>query len=223
LPPALTAATGADALTHAVEAYTNTLHYSDVDAQAIEAVRLVFANLPKACAQGSDIGAREAMLRASHLAGRAFTRGFVGYVHAVAHRFGERYHVPHGLANAIVLPYFLDRYIEACPERLADLYRAANLHSSTPVTGVAPGAASAGAQTEARATALAEARGFVEGVKSLFASVGLPPKAQFLQRSDIPGIAADALKEAHGTPYPVPLVMNAPELSALIETMAPDT
>lgn len=202
LPPAMTASTGIDALTHAIESYTNTLHYSDVDVQAIEAVRLVFANLRKACFNGTDIAAREAMLRAAHLAGRAFTRGFVGYVHAVAHRFGERYHVPHGLANAIALPYFLDVYVDVCPERLANLARAAGISPASPPTDE-----------------VASARAFVEAVRSLNKDIGIPDKASFLQKSDIAGIVADALREAHGTPYPVPVVFSPRELEAIVAKM----
>ncbi len=203
LPPGMTAGTGIDALTHAVEAYTNTLHYSDVDMQALEATRLVFANLRRAYAHGDDIEAREAMLRASHLAGRAFTRGFVGYVHAVAHRFGERYHLPHGLANAIVLPYFIDLYREVCPERLATLASAAGLRSPP------------GPEEDIDAQAAA----FVEALRDLNWDLGIPTKAEFLKREDIPGIAAAALKEAHGTPYPVPLVLDATGLEAVLRSM----
>jgi len=204
LPPAMTAATGMDALTHAFEAYTNTLHYSDVEVQAIEAVRLIFSNLRTAYAEGGRIEAREAMLRASHLAGRAFTRGFVGYVHAVAHRFGERYHVPHGLANAITLPYFLDLYRTVCPERLADLASAAGIR-----------ARSRGEDSGACALA------FVDAVRSLNADIGIPEKAAFLREEDIPGIVADALREAHGTPYPVPVVLGPAELEVVLRSMRP--
>jgi len=205
LPPAMTAATGMDALTHAVEAYTNTLHYSDVDMQALEATRLVFANLRGAYSHGEDLEAREAMLRASHLAGRAFTRGFVGYIHAVAHRFGERYHIPHGLANAITLPYFIDLYRGVVPERLADLAAAAGL-----------GGGGAEADVEEQAAV------FVEALRRLNKDLGIPEKAEFLRRKDIPGIAAAALKEAHGTPYPVPVILDAAGLESVIALMLPD-
>jgi alcohol dehydrogenase class IV len=204
LPPGMTASTGIDALTHAVEAYTNTLHFSDVDAQAVEAVRLIFLHLAAVYAKGRDISGREALLRASHLAGRAFTRGFVGYVHAIAHRFGERYHIPHGLANAIVLPYFLDVYEKECPERLATLARASGCCGSQ---GLGEDAVCA--------------HRFVDAVRALNASVGIPEKAAFLVAADIPGIVADALKEAHGTPYPVPYVMDASELAIIVEKMLP--
>ncbi len=205
LPPAMTAATGMDALTHAVEAYTNSLHYSDVDMQALEATRLVFANLRGAYSHGEDLEAREAMLRASHLAGRAFTRGFVGYIHAVAHRFGERYHIPHGLANAITLPYFIDLYRGVVPERLADLAAAAGL-----------GGGRAEADVEEQAAV------FVEALRRLNKDLGIPEKAEFLRRKDIPGIAAAALKEAHGTPYPVPVILDAAGLESVIALMLPD-
>ena len=206
LPAPMTASTGADALTHAVEAFTNTLHFSDVDAHSIEAVRLIFANLPKACAQGGDVAAREAMLRASHLAGRAFTRGFVGYVHAVAHRFGERYHVPHGLANAIALPYFLDVFLAACPARLAVLAQAAGVW----------GEGSVGDES-------AQAQAFIDAVRALFAGIGIPLQAAFLREADIPGIVVDAFREAHGTPYPVPVVLDTAELAAILRKMLPVT
>lgn len=202
LPPSITAATGIDALTHAVEAYTNTLHFSDVDVQAIEAVRLIFSNLRTAYAHGEDLEARESMLRASHLAGRAFTRGFVGYVHAVAHRFGERYHIPHGLANAIALPYFLDLYRTACPQRLADLALAAGA-----------------CDMEKRGDTASSAVAFVDAVRALNADIGIPAKADFLKEEDIPGIAADALREVRGTPYPVPLILNAAELETVLRAM----
>ena len=212
LPPAMTAATGIDALTHAIEAYTNTLHYSDVDVQAIEAVRLIFSNLRTAYTDGSKIEAREAMLRASHLAGRAFTRGFVGYVHAVAHRFGERYHIPHGLANAIALPYFLDRYLTACPQRLADLAVAAGLSVQNRTEGP---------EATAQATTQASAQVFVDAVRSLNADIGIPEKATFLKTEDIAGIVVDAFREAHGTPYPVPVVLDSAELEAILRSMLP--
>jgi len=202
LSPALTAATGIDALTHAVEAYTNTLHYSDVDAQAIEAVRLIFSNLGTACAKGTDIEAREAMLRASHLAGRAFTRGFVGYVHAVAQGLGERYHIPRGLASAIALPYFLELYVSVCPQRLADLASAA---------GSCDRSKAQDSETCARI--------FIDAVRALSAEIGLPSKADFLREEDIPGIAAEALREAHGTPYPVPLILSVAEIGGLLRKM----
>jgi len=205
LSPGMTAAAGMDALTHAVESYTNTLHYSDVDMQALEATRLVFANLRRAYVQGDDLEAREAMLRASHLAGRASTRGFVGYIHAVAHRLGERYHIPHGLANAIIMPYFIDLYRTVVTERLSDLAAAASL-------------ANLGIDNDIDKQAAA----FVEALRKLNKDLGIPEKADFLKPEDIPGIAAAALKEAHGMPYPLPMILDAHGLEAIIALMLPD-
>jgi len=173
-----------------------------VDVQAIEAVRLIFSNLREACSNGANLQAREAMLRASHLAGRAFTRGFVGYVHAVAHRFGERYHVPHGLANAITLPYFLNLYEEVCRDRLADLAAAAGVCGE-----------------RKRGDEAACARAFIEAVRELNVDIGIPEKASFLKEEDIKSIVVDAQREVHGTPYPVPLVLGSDELETVVRAM----
>ncbi len=107
LPPHITAATGIDALTHAVESFVGhwTTDYSD--GMALSAVGLIFENLRTAYRDGKNLAAREKMSLASTYAGFAFTRANVGYVHAIAHQFGGRYHTPHGLANAIVLPHVL--------------------------------------------------------------------------------------------------------------------
>jgi len=243
LPPALTAATGIDALTHAIEAYCNTLHYRDVDVQALEAARLIFANLPRAYADGSDLEARENMLKASHIAGRAFTRGFVGYVHAVAHRFGEKYHVPHGLANAIALPWFLDFYVDVCPERLADLadmvlredtrreYTRREAYSGEAEVAAAPETHQNSEprnpefnlrsmnKAERRAWYQKKARAFCDAVKALELEIGIPGKGDFIRAEDIDSIAEGAIKEAHGTPYPVPAVLDADDLKTLIRKM----
>ena len=207
LPPAITAATGIDALTHAIEAYTNTLRIASVDADATEAARLIFAFLPRAFRDGTDREAREAMLEASFLAGRAFTRGFVGYVHAIAHRFGERYHVPHGLANAIALPPVLDFIADAAAPRLAAL-----------------GCAIRGAEgkpAEPRGSVYDEAGFFIDDVRTLIAALSIPATLESLRRADIPSIAMAALREAHGTPYPVPRVLDRADCEAILSAMLP--
>jgi alcohol dehydrogenase class IV len=207
LPPAITAATGIDALTHAIEAYTNTLRIASVDEDATEAVRLVFAFLPRAYREGSDREAREAMLQASFLAGRAFTRGFVGYVHAIAHRFGERYHVPHGLANAIALPPVLDFIADAAAPRLAALGCAARGEAGKP-------AASRGSERD-------EAGFFIDDVRALIAGLSIPATLESLRKADIPSMATAALREAHGTPYPVPRILGQADCEAIICSMSP--
>ena len=127
LPPAVTAATGIDALTHAVEAFVGQWATPQTDGLALTAVGLIFENLRTAYTQGTDLEAREKMSLASTYAGMAFTRANVGYVHAIAHQFGGKYHTPHGLANAIVLPHVLKYSAPAITGRLAQLALRARL------------------------------------------------------------------------------------------------
>ena len=121
LPPFVTATTGMDALTHAVEAYigNSTTHGTRKD--ALLAVKLIFENLGTAYENGSDIDARRNMLKASFYAGCAFTKSYVGYVHAVAHSLGGQYNVPHGLANAVLLPFVLESYGASIHKKLRRL------------------------------------------------------------------------------------------------------
>ena len=121
LPPFVTATTGMDALTHAVEAYINQNGTAYTDENALLATRLIFENLEKAHDDGADLEARNNMALASFYAGISFTRAYVGYVHAIAHRLGGLYGVPHGLANAVVLPYVLEYSREEAEEKLANL------------------------------------------------------------------------------------------------------
>ena len=106
LPPAITAATGIDALTHAIEAFVGNWCTPYSDGMALAAVGLIFGNLRTCFNDGGNLAAREKMALASTYAGFAFTRANVGYVHAIAHQFGGVYHTPHGLANAIMLPHW---------------------------------------------------------------------------------------------------------------------
>ena len=127
LPPAITAATGMDALTHAVEAYIGLNGNSFTDRHAEKATRLVFENLEKVYCDGSDLEARYQMALASTFAGAAFTRAYVGYVHAIAHNMGGLYGVAHGLANAIILPHVLTFCREQAAHKLAMLAMVAGL------------------------------------------------------------------------------------------------
>ena len=121
LPPHITSTTGMDALTHAVEAYIGHSNTKQTEKDAIIATKLVFENIEKAYTNGKDLEARENMLVASYHAGLAFTRAYVGYVHAIAHNLGGMYGIPHGLANAVILPYVLDYFGETAYKRLAEL------------------------------------------------------------------------------------------------------
>ena len=105
MPPALTASTGMDALTHAVEAYVSTIATPITDACALKAIQLVSTHLRKAVANGEDLEARDKMAYAEYLAGMAFNNASLGYVHAMAHQLGGFYNLPHGVCNAILLPH----------------------------------------------------------------------------------------------------------------------
>jgi alcohol dehydrogenase class IV len=198
MPKPITAATGMDALTHAIEAYMNRWPHAETAFHSVSAVRMIFANLPRACENGADLEAREAMLVASFYAGLAFTKAYVGYVHAFSHKVGGMYGVPHGLGNAILLPYVLD-FIKDAPlaeQRLAEL-------------AVAIGA---GKDGEPRA---ALAQRFVERVRELNRTVGIPEKLAALKADDIPEVARAAMIEAHRD-YPVPKNMALGEAEALL-------
>lgn len=199
LPPPITAATGMDALTHAVEAYISRNATPATDAEALEATRLIMQNLPKAMKNGSDLEARQNMAVASYKAGIAFTSAGVGYVHAISHNLGARYHVPHGLANAIVLPYVLDYSKPECAQRLAELAVAGGLKR--------------GGESEEE---LAET--FIRHVRALNADFNIPTKVEKLKAADIPAITEAALKEAHWT-YAVPRYMDRLTCEKLVGQM----
>ncbi len=124
MPPALTAATGMDALTHAVEAYVSTMATPTTDAAAIKAIELISKYLRKAVAHGEDVKTRDMMAHAEYLAGIAFNNASLGYVHSMAHQLGGFYNLPHGVCNAILLPYVEMYNKQVCPERFADIAKA---------------------------------------------------------------------------------------------------
>ena len=200
LPAGLTATTGMDALTHAVEAYIGRSTTAHTRAMAIEAVQLIRQYLKRAYDNGQDLEARAKMLRAAYCAGIAFTQSYVGYVHGVAHSLGGQYGLPHGLANAIILPWFLEEYGPACHHRLGELARK---------TGVAPADASD-----------AEAAGiFIAWVREMNDSMGIPRTVDCIQPEDIPQMAAHADQESNPL-YPVPKLMDAEELAHIYDVIA---
>ena len=199
LPAAITAATGMDALTHAVEAYITTMALPETDDKARAAFTAIVKNLPDVYREGQDIQKREALLLASLLAGMAFTRVGLGYVHAIAHQLGGLYHLPHGYANAIVLPHVLQFSQHQCAERLAELAIAAEI--DTPEMGV----------TE-RAQAL------IAHIQKMNAEMGIPNTVAPLRRQDFDGIIKRAFKEAHGT-YGVPKYLSQQSARLLLEGM----
>lgn len=186
LPPQLTAATGMDALTHAVEAYTNRFASRFVKRHAEMAVRMIFEALPEACRCGDEIEARETMLMASCYAGLAFTNNFVGYVHALAHAIGALYGVPHGQANAVLLVPVLREYGSSVQKPLAAL------------------AACIGVEAEPAEAA----RIMLERIEALREEVGMPSRFPQLAAADYPEIIRRAMREANPD-YPVPAIWRA--------------
>ncbi|MGQ0586590.1 MAG: iron-containing alcohol dehydrogenase [Gammaproteobacteria bacterium] len=201
LPPPITAATGMDALTHAVEAYISRNHTSKTDAEALEATRLIMQNLPTAVKNGGSVEARQNMALASFKAGVAFTTAGVGYVHAIAHNFGAYYHVPHGLANAIILPRVLDFSKPDCTARLAKLAEVSGLKK--------------GNETDEQ---LADA--LIARIRAMNQEFGIPTQVDKLKAADIPEITGKALFEAH-LYYAVPRYMDRPACEAFIAQMLP--
>lgn len=202
LPPAITAATGMDALTHAVESYLSRNATHHTDKCALECARLVFANLPTAFHQGHNLVARQHMAKASKLGGMAFTQAGVGYIHAIAHNLGALYHVPHGLANAIVMPYGLKFSIAdtRAKMRMAQLARHCGLSKS--------------------ANNHEAAKAFIAKIEELNEEFGIPKHAQELRTEDIPYIAKAARSEARFT-YAVPRYMNQAMAEELLNLIKP--
>lgn len=160
MPPSLTAATGLDALTHAVEAYVSTAATPVTDACALKAIQIIPQYLPKAVANGSDMEAREQMVYAQYLAGMAFNNASLGYVHAIAHQFGGFYNLPHGVCNAILLPHVCRFNLIARKERFAEI--AVALGEKTDGLSVGEAAEKAIAAIERLAAQLNIPKGFKE-------------------------------------------------------------
>lgn len=192
LPPFITATTGMDALTHSVEAYIGNSTTIDTRRDALKAVKLIFENIDIAYEHGDNIQARRNMLHASFYAGCAFTKSYVGYVHAVAHSLGGQYNVPHGLANAILLPLVLREYGSCINKKLHRL-------------AIAAGLADKNTPDHEAAELLIRA---IEEMKERFGIVNIVKE---IQETDIPKLAHYADKEANPL-YPVPKLMDASEL-----------
>ena len=191
MPPRLTAATGMDALTHAVEAYVSTIATPLTDSAAKEAIQLIFKFLPKAVANGADIEARDMMCYAEYLGGMAFNNASLGHVHAMAHQLGGFYNLPHGECNAILLPHVEKFNLIACIDRLADL--AALI--GEPVANVS--------KREA-------ADVFLAAIRRLSTDVGIPAGlvemgkfyGKDVKAADIPTMTGNAQKDACGLTNP---------------------
>ena len=194
LPPHLTATTGMDALTHAVEAYIGRSTTRETRQKALEATALIFQNIEKAYTDGECREARANMLKAAYLAGVSFSKSYVGYVHAVAHSLGGKYNIPHGLANSVLMPYVLEEYGERAYKKLHRL-------------GIAAGV------TDEKDGDKEGAEKFIKAIKELNSRMNIPDKLAGIIKEDIPGLAKHADKEANPL-YPVPKLMNAKALES---------
>ncbi|WP_333704364.1 L-threonine dehydrogenase [Vibrio hepatarius] len=197
-PASLTAATGMDALTHAVEAYVSTAATPITDAVAIKAIELIQAHLRTAVKDGSNLEAREQMAYAQFMAGMAFNNASLGYVHAMAHQLGGFYDLPHGVCNAILLPHVQRYNAQVVPARLRDVAKAlgVNVEGMTPEQG---------------------ADAAIEAIVSLAKDVGIPAGIQELgaKAEDIPTLADNALKDACG--FTNPKQATHEEITAIFE------
>ena len=199
LPPHITSTTGMDALTHAVEAYIGKSNVKSTIKYSEDAVKLIHANLEKAYINGKDVEARNNMLKASFYAGNAFTRAFVGYVHALAHNLGGMYNTPHGLANAVILPYVLEWYGSSVYKplaKLADLMGITNENMSNEE----------------------KAKAYIAEIKRMNQAMNIPSKFDFIKEEDIPTLVKRALRE--GNPgYPVPKIMKPEDCEQVIRQL----
>lgn len=200
LPPAVTATTGMDALTHAVEAYIGNSTSKETRALALEATKLIFENIETAYREPTNRAARANMLHAAHKAGIAFSKSYVGYIHAVAHSLGGQYNIPHGLANSVLMPLVLEAYGEAAHKKLHEM-------------GVAAGVTTPGASHQEGAEA------FIQAIRELNRKLGIPATLPGILKQDIPRMARHAAKEANPL-YPVPVLMTAKELERFYHNVA---
>ena len=198
LPPFITATTGLDALCHAVESYTNHTYCTKLENRlAKKAVRLIYRNLFKAFENGKDKEARENMQKAAFFAGRSFTRGCVGYVHAIGHTLGGLYGVPHGLAMSIILPHVMRTFGPAVYGHLADLADVCGIQGDSE-------------QEKAEA--------FIAWIEKMKEDMGIPAGLDMIRDEDVEQIVTWALKEANPL-YPVPVVWGRKQLREVVESM----
>ncbi|MBP3431994.1 MAG: iron-containing alcohol dehydrogenase [Clostridia bacterium] len=195
LPKHITATTGMDALTHAVEAFIGRSTTKKTREKALSATKTIFENLLESYNNGQNLQARQNMLQAAYDAGIAFTQSYVGYAHAIAHSLGGKYNVAHGLANAVILPYMLKTYGKKIDKKLWKM-------------GVYSGLFDASTSKENGAKI------FINKIEELNAAMNIPTKIEEIKEEDIPQLAKTAEKEANPL-YPVPKLMTAKQLEKL--------
>ena len=197
MPAGLTAATGMDALTHAVEAYIGKSNTKSTRDYAEKAVAIIFANLETAYKDGKNINARGQMLLGSFYGGMAFTRAYVGYVHAVAHNLGGMYGIPHGLANAVILPVMLEEYGAAIYPQLSKLANFAGIEGTSDDD---------------------KAKKFIAEVYAMNERMNIPKGFTQIKEEDIPTIVSRALKEANPL-YPVPVIFDEDRMTQIVKKL----
>lgn len=200
LPPHLVSTTGMDALTHAVEAYIGRSTTKETRRLALEATKLIFDNIEIAYSDRKNSKARKNMLHAAYKAGIAFSKSYVGYIHAIAHSLGGKYGTPHGLANAVIMPYVLEGYGVSAHKKLHEL-------------GIAAGVSAKEDTAEIGATK------FINAIKKLNNNMNIPDKLSGINPDDIPFMVEHAEKEANPL-YPVPKLMTAKELERFYHEVA---
>ena len=194
LPKSITASTGMDALVHAIEAYIGNSTTFKTRRQALKATKLIYQNLLIAYNDGQNLKARRNMLKASYLAGCAFTVSYVGYCHAVSHSLSGMYNTPHGLANTVIMPYVLEAHGESVYKKLHKL-------------GVAAGVC------DERDSYKDGAEKFIEAIKKLNSDMGIPEKIEGIKKEDITRLSRHAEREANPL-YPVPKLMTRKQLES---------
>ncbi len=200
LPPHLTATTGMDALTHAVEAYIGRSTTKETRKLALDATKLVFENVYTAYSDGKNHTARENMLHAAYKAGISFSKSYVGYIHALAHSLGGLYGTAHGLANTVIMPYVLEAYGKSVYKKLYKL-------------GVYAGICDEKDSYEFGA------KKFIDAIKKLNSSMNIPDKIEGIKKEDILSLSKHAENEANPL-YPVPKIMTRKELESFYYMIA---
>jgi alcohol dehydrogenase len=198
LPPLLSAATGMDALTHAIEAYIGQSNTFETKMLALDAVHLIYQHLVASIEHPHSLEHRLGMQKAAFLAGKAFTQAYVGYVHALAHGLGAFYGIPHGLANATLLPHVLKAYGPCIDEKLVDLAMVAGI--------------------ELDEDAAVFVQRFIESIVKLNSVLGIPSHISGILDEDLDALVQHAEREAHPV-YPVPKFLSKAKLKSIYETI----
>jgi len=202
LPKRITAETGIDAMCHAIEAYIGNSTTKGTRTDALIAMNLLYSNIDKAYNDGTDLEARQAMLEGSYFAGCAFTRSYVGYVHAIAHAIGGKYNLPHGRVVAIILPYVLKAYGSVIDQKLKDI--------AVEIGLVEEDCSAANAAIE-----------FIKALIELENRFDIPKSIDCLVENDIDELATTAAKEANPL-YPVPVLWDKEKIASVISLLLPN-